>query len=177
LNSLNAFQPSSLFARSTSPLESFSASYSPPASEGLWKTKNGGTKFEDVFKDQIQAIGDVCIDQNNPDTVWVGTGETWTRNSTTVGNGVYVTYDGGKNWKHKGLDDTERIGNIIINPENTNVVYVAALGPLWSDSEDRGVYKTTDGGKSWEKGWMRLSYSKNWKVLIFIRQLQLPLLH
>lgn len=125
--------------------------YVGSASGGLWKTKNAGTKFEDVFKDQIQAIGDVCIDQLRPDTVWVGTGETWTRNSTTVGNGVYVTYNGGEDWKHKGLEKTERIGNIVINPTNPNTVYVAALGPLWSDSEDRGVFKTTDSGENWEK--------------------------
>ncbi len=125
--------------------------YVGAASGGLWKTKNGGTKFEDVFEDQVQAIGDVCIDQKHPDTVWVGTGETWTRNSTTVGNGVYVTYNGGKDWKHKGLDSTERIGNIIINPEDPNTVYVAALGPLWADSKERGVFRTTNGGETWEK--------------------------
>lgn len=125
--------------------------YVGSASGGVWKTKNGGTKFEDVFKKEIQAIGDICIDQNHPDTVWVGTGETWTRNSTTVGNGVYVTYNGGKDWKHKGLEKTERIGNIIINPQDPNIVYVAALGPLWSDSKDRGVFKTVDGGDTWEK--------------------------
>jgi len=124
--------------------------YVGSASGGVWKTKNGGTKFEDVFKKQIQAIGDISIDQKHPDTVWVGTGETWTRNSTSVGNGVYVTYNGGKDWKHKGLEETERIGQIVINPQDPNTVYVAALGPLWSDSEQRGVFKTTDGGENWE---------------------------
>ena len=124
--------------------------YVGSASGGVWKTKNGGTKFEDIFEKEIQAIGDICIDQNHPDTVWVGTGETWTRNSTPVGNGVYVTYNGGKDWKHKGLEKTERIGNIVINSQNPNTVYIGALGPLWSDSEDRGVFKTTDGGENWE---------------------------
>lgn len=125
--------------------------YVGASSGGVWKTINGGTKFEDVFKKDIQAIGDICIDQNHPDTVWVGTGETWVRNSTSVGNGVYVTYNGGDDWKHKGLENTERIGGIVIDSEDPNIIYVAALGPLWSASENRGLFKTTDGGENWKK--------------------------
>lgn len=118
---------------------------------GIWKTTNQGTTFKPVFDKKIQAIGAISIDQQHPDTVWTGTGEPWTRNSTSVGKGVYVTYNGGKDWKFKGLDSTERIARIVINPENPDIIYVAALGPLWSASPHRGLYKTEDGGKTWQK--------------------------
>jgi photosystem II stability/assembly factor-like uncharacterized protein len=94
----------------------------------------------------------VTIDPNDPDnTYWVGTGETWTRNSVSVGDGIYKTNDGGKNWTKMGLEKTDRIASIQIHPKNSNVIYVAALGALWGNSDDRGVYKTEDGGKTWNK--------------------------
>jgi photosystem II stability/assembly factor-like uncharacterized protein len=125
--------------------------YVGSASGGLWKTTNGGVIFKPIFDKYNQSIGAVTIDQERPDTVWVGTGETWVRNSASVGDGIYKTTDGGENWKKMGLENTERIGRIIIHPKDPNVVYVAALGHLWNSNEDRGVYKTTDGGTTWKK--------------------------
>ena len=125
--------------------------YVGSAGGGVWKSKNGGTTFEDVFKNQIQAIGAITIDQKHPDTVWVGTGEPWTRNSTSVGDGIYVTYNGGEKWQKMGLEKTERFSYIKIDPTNSNIIYTAAVGPLWSSSAERGLFKTIDGGKNWEK--------------------------
>jgi len=125
--------------------------YVGAASGGLWKSTNGGTTFRDVFEDEIQIIGAIAIDQNHKDTVWVGTGEPWTRNSISVGNGIYKTTDGGEEWEMIGLEGTDHIAKIIINPKNSDEVYVAALGGVWAPNEERGVFKTTDGGKSWEK--------------------------
>lgn len=125
--------------------------YVGSASGGVWKTTNGGVKFKPVFDKYNQCIGSITIDQNHPDTVWVGTGESWVRNSTSVGDGIYKTTDGGKNWVKKGLDQTERIAGIQIHPTEPNTIYVAALGHLWNANNERGVYKTTDGGESWEK--------------------------
>src|ERR1041385_132965 len=120
------------------------------ASGGVWKSLNGGTTFKPVFdKQPVQSIGAVTIDPKNPKTVWVGTGEPWTRNSTSIGDGVYKSIDGGDNWTNMGLPESERIAKILINPENTNTVYVCVPGKLWSDSNDRGVYRTSDGGKTW----------------------------
>jgi photosystem II stability/assembly factor-like uncharacterized protein len=125
--------------------------YVGAASGGLWKSTNGGTTFKDVFEDEIQIIGAIAIDQKHKDTVWVGTGEPWTRNSISVGNGVYKTTDGGEKWEYVGLEKTDHIAKIIINPNNSDEVYVAALGGVWAPNEERGVFKTTDGGKSWQK--------------------------
>jgi len=125
--------------------------YAGSASGGLWKSKNGGVKFKSIFDKYNQSIGAVTIDQDHPDTVWVGTGETKTRNSVSVGDGIYKTTDGGGNWKKMGLENTERIGKIIIHPTDPNIIYVAALGHLWNENEERGVFKTIDGGETWEK--------------------------
>jgi len=125
--------------------------YVGAASGGLWKSTNGGTTFKDVFEDEVQIIGAIAIDQNHKDTVWVGTGEPWTRNSISVGNGIYKTTDGGEEWEMIGLEGTDHIAKIIINPENSDEVYVAALGGVWAPNVERGVFKTTDGGKSWQK--------------------------
>lgn len=126
--------------------------YVGSASGGVWKSVNGGTTFKPVFdKEPVQSIGAVTVDPKNPKTIWVGTGETWTRNSTSVGNGVYKSTDGGDNWTNLGLNDSERISKILVDPANTNTVYVCATGKLWSDSDQRGVYRTTDGGKTWAK--------------------------
>ena len=125
--------------------------YVGSASGGVWKSTNGGTSFKPVFDKHIQSIGAVAIDQDHPDTVWVGTGEPWTRNSVSIGGGIYKTTNGGETWKKLGLENTERIARIVINPENSDIVYVAAMGHLWGPNEERGVYKTVDGGKTWEK--------------------------
>jgi photosystem II stability/assembly factor-like uncharacterized protein len=124
--------------------------YVGAASGGVWKSVNGGTTFKPVFdKQPLQSIGAVAIDPKNPKTVWVGSGESWTRNSVSYGDGVYKSIDGGDNWTNVGLPNSERITKIAIDPSDTNTVYVCVPGKLWSDSDDRGVYKTTDGGKSW----------------------------
>lgn len=125
--------------------------YVGAAAGGVWKSKNAGTTFKPVFDDYCQSIGTIAIDQKHPDTVWVGTGETWVRNSTSVGDGVYKTTNGGEKWQCMGLRETERISRIIVHPQNPDVVYVAALGSLWDPGSERGVYKTTDGGKTWSK--------------------------
>ncbi len=125
--------------------------YVGAAGGGVWKSKNQGTTFKPVFDDFSQSIGTITIDQKHPDTVWVGTGECWTRNSISVGTGIYKTYNGGDKFEFAGLPKSERIAKIIIDPNNSNTLYVAVLGALWGDSEDRGVYKTTDAGKTWNK--------------------------
>ncbi|MBU3742559.1 MAG: glycosyl hydrolase [Candidatus Kapabacteria bacterium] len=125
--------------------------YVGAAGGGLWKTTNGGTTFKAVFDEYNQSIGAIAIDQRHPDTVWVGTGESWVRNSVSAGDGLYRTTDGGVTWTHLGLATTERISRIVIDPKNPAVVYVAAGGPLWSDGTDRGVYKSTDFGVTWTK--------------------------
>ncbi len=127
--------------------------YTGTAGGGVWKSQDGGATYSPIFDDYIQSIGQVAVDPTDPDqTVWVGTGEIWTRNSVSVGDGLYRTQDGGTNWeKIKGFDHSERISGIEISPKDGNTVYVGVLGALWSDSEDRGVYKTTDGGATWKK--------------------------
>lgn len=125
--------------------------YVGTAGGGVWKSENSGISFKPIFEDFCQSIGAVHIVQNTPDTVWVGTGEPWTRNSVSVGCGVFKTTTGGDSWKKMGLDSTERIARIRTSPKDPNTVYVAALGALWSDSEHRGLYKSTDGGKNWKK--------------------------
>ena len=126
--------------------------YVGSASGGVWKSVNGGTTFKPVFdKEAVQSIGAVTIDPKDPKVIWVGTGEAWTRNSVSIGDGVYKSTDGGENWTNMGLRESERITKILVNPNQTNTVYVCAPGKLWSDSEERGLYKTTDGGKTWTK--------------------------
>ena len=122
------------------------------ASGGVWKSVNGGTTFDPVFDRQsVQSIGAVQIDPSNPKIVWVGTGESWTRNSVSVGDGVYKSTDGGENWTNMGLRDTEHIAKILVDPTDSNNVLVCATGHLWDDNAERGVFKTSDGGKSWRK--------------------------
>lgn len=125
--------------------------YVGAASGGVWKSDDFGVTFKPVFDKYPQSIGAITIDQRHPDTVWVGTGEGWVRNSVSIGTGIYVTTDGGLSWKHRGLDSTERIARIIIHPQNPNIIYVAALGALWADSPHRGVYQSTDGGSTWQR--------------------------
>jgi len=120
------------------------------ASGGVWKSTNGATTFKPVFDDQpAQSIGAIALDPSNPQNVWVGSGEAWTRNSVSVGNGVYKSTDGGETWTYAGLPESERISKIIVDPRASDTVYVCVPGKLWSDSADRGLYKTKDGGKSW----------------------------
>src|SRR5690242_2618813 len=126
--------------------------YVGAASGGVWKSVNGGTTFKPVFdKQPVQSIGAVTIDPKNPKTIWVGTGEAWTRNSVSIGDGVYKSTDGGENWTNVGLKESERISKILVDPNNTDTVYVCVPGKLWSDSDERGLYKSTDDGKSWTK--------------------------
>jgi photosystem II stability/assembly factor-like uncharacterized protein len=126
--------------------------YVGAASGGLWKSTNGGTTYKPVFdKTTAQSIGAITVDPQNPKTIWVGTGESWTRNSVSIGDGIYKSVDGGDNWKNMGLPNSERISKIIVDPKNSDTVYACVPGKLWSDSEDRGLYKTTDGGKTWNK--------------------------
>ena len=122
------------------------------ATGGVWKSTNEGTTFEPVFEDMPTAsIGDIAIDPNNTDVVWVGTGEANIFRSSNAGCGVFKTSDGGKTWNLMGLENTFTIGRIRINPKNTNIVYVAATGHEWTTNEERGLFKTTDGGRSWTK--------------------------
>jgi photosystem II stability/assembly factor-like uncharacterized protein len=126
--------------------------YVGSASGGVWKSTNGATTFKPVFdKESVQSIGAVAIDPGNPKNVWVGTGESWARNSVSVGDGIYKSTDGGENWTNVGLKDSERISRILVDPKDGNTVYACATGHLWDDSAERGVYKTADGGKSWRK--------------------------
>jgi photosystem II stability/assembly factor-like uncharacterized protein len=125
--------------------------YVGAASGGIWKSTNGGTTFESVFDDHIQCIGALAIDQQNPEIVYAGTGEANTRNSISIGDGIYKTTDGGDKWTNIGLKETQHIADIIIHPENSQIVYVAALGNVWADNKERGVYKSDDGGKKWKQ--------------------------
>ena len=122
------------------------------ASGGVWKSVNGGTTFTPVFdKQDVQSIGAIAIDPSNPRNVWVGTGESWMRNSVSVGDGIYKSTDGGENWSNAGLKDSEHIAKILVDPKDSNTVYACATGHLWNDNEERGVYKTSDGGQHWNK--------------------------
>src|ERR1700688_231356 len=122
------------------------------ASGGVWKSVNGGTTYKSVFdREDVQSIGAVTIDPSNSKTVWVGTGEAWVRNSVSVCEWVYKSIDGGENWTNVGLKDSEHIAKILVDPKDGNNVLVCATGHLWDDSDERGVYKTTDGGKTWNK--------------------------
>ena len=124
--------------------------YVGTASGGLWKTENNGTTFEPVFDEQENSsIGDIALAPSDPSILYVGTGEPNNRQSSSWGNGVYKTTDGGKTWSHLGLADTHHIGRVVIHPANPDVVYVAALGHLWGPNKERGLFKSTDGGKTW----------------------------
>ena len=126
--------------------------YAASASGGLLKTVNNGVNFEHQFDDQSTvSIGDVKVSQSDPDIVWVGTGEANPRNSVSWGDGVYKSTDGGKTWKNMGLKESFQIGRIAIHPKDPDIVYVGALGRLWGPNEQRGLFKTTDGGENWEK--------------------------
>src|SRR5215472_2917810 len=121
------------------------------ASGGVWKSDDSGTRYRPIFDEQpVQSIGAIALDPKNSKNVWVGTGESWTRNSVSIGDGIYKSTDGGETWSRSGLDKSERIARITIDPRNSDTVFAAVPGALWSDSPDRGLYKTTDGGKTWQ---------------------------
>ncbi len=125
--------------------------YVGTATGGVWKTVNHGTTFEPVFDDQpTTSVGDVTVAPSNPNVVWVGSGEPQNRQSSPWGNGVYKSTDAGRSWSHMGLDETHHISRIRIHPRDPSIVYVAAVGRLWGANPERGIYKTTDGGESWE---------------------------
>ncbi|MFP5264425.1 MAG: WD40/YVTN/BNR-like repeat-containing protein [Blastocatellia bacterium] len=124
--------------------------YAGAATGGVWKTTNNGTTWEPLFDEQgSTSIGDICIAPSDPNIVWVGTGEPNNRQSSSWGDGVYRSLDGGKSWQNMGLKDTKHIGRVVIDPRDPNTVYVAAVGHLWGPNKERGLYKTTDGGKTW----------------------------
>ena len=126
--------------------------YVATASGGLWKTTNSGTTWKPIFERQgTISIGDIALAPGNPDVIWVGTGESNVRNSVSFGDGVYKSLDGGKTWQNMGLKDSEHISAIAINPQNPDIVYVGALGHAFGPNEQRGVFMTTDGGKSWTR--------------------------
>jgi photosystem II stability/assembly factor-like uncharacterized protein len=126
--------------------------YAGAATGGLWKTTNAGTTWEPIFDDQPNAsIGDLAVSLSNPDIIFVGTGEPNNRNSSPWGSGVFKSTDAGKTWEFAGLKETHHIGRVLIDPKNPNIVYVAALGHLWGTNDERGVFKTTDGGINWQK--------------------------
>lgn len=131
----------------TDPLTIFAGA----ATGGVWRSKDGGITWRAVFDDHPQSIGAIRVDPSNPETIWVGTGETWGRNSVSIGTGLYKSVDGGDSWSLVGLEDSERIARIEVDPGDSDKVFVCATGHLWNANDERGVYKTTDGGESWEQ--------------------------
>lgn len=125
--------------------------YIGTAGGGVWKSTNAGANYTPIFDKYCQSIGAIAINQKTPNTVYVATGESNMRNSVSIGNGVYKTTDGGDNWKKIGLDSTEHISRLLINPENTDIIYAAVPGALWSNSKHRGLYKSINGGDTWDK--------------------------
>ena len=122
------------------------------ASGNIWKTTNNGTTFKPVFdKYGSYSMGCLAMDPNNSNVVWAGTGENNHQRALGYGDGVYKTVDGGKSWKNMGLKDSRQIGMILIDPRNSNIVYVAAEGSVWGSGGERGLYKTIDGGENWNK--------------------------
>lgn len=129
-----------------------SVMYVAVGSGGVWKTVNAGTTWEPIFDAEMSySIGSVAIDPSAPDIVWVGTGENVGGRHVGFGDGIYKSTDGGRTWKNMGLEDSKHLSTIIVHPENSDVVWVAAQGPLWTSGDQRGLYKTTDGGETWRK--------------------------
>lgn len=126
--------------------------YVAGATGGIWKTSNEGTTWEPIFEHAMSAsIGDLALDPQNQNTIWAGTGEGNIFRSSNAGAGIYKSSDAGKTWEHKGLINTNTISRVLVHPKNSDIVYVAASGHEWTNNEDRGVYKTTDGGTTWNK--------------------------
>ena len=125
--------------------------YVAVSSGNLWKTENRGNTWMPIFEDYGSfSLGVVTVDPKDSNVVWLGTGENNNQRSVAFGDGVYKSTDAGKTWKRMGLENSEHIQNIVIDPRNSNVVFVTAIGPLWSAGGDRGLYKTTDGGQTWK---------------------------
>ena len=125
--------------------------YIATSSGGVWKTENSGTTFDPIFDSQgSYSIGCITMDPQNPNVIWVGTGENNNQRSVAYGDGVYLSRDGGRSWKHMGLKESEHIAKIIVHPHDSKTIYVAAIGPLWNKGGERGVFKSTNGGDSWE---------------------------
>ena len=126
--------------------------YVGTASGGLWRSTSGGIKWDPIFDKEVTAsIGAVAVQQSNPSVIWVGTGEGNPRNSLNGGYGIYKSLDGGKTWKSMGLEKTRHIHRIVVDPTDPDVVYAGAIGSPWGVHPERGVFKTTDGGKTWRK--------------------------
>jgi len=125
--------------------------YIGAASGGIWKSADGGERWEPIFDEQkVQSIGALAIAPSDPNVLWAGTGEAFVRSNISIGNGVYQSTDAGKTWKHRGLDNTGRIGRVVIDPRDPDIVFVAAMGHCYGPQEERGVFRTNDGGKTWE---------------------------
>lgn len=145
--SLTSGRISDVAVNPNNPFEYYVAS----SAGGVWKTINSGVEFTPIFDNEgSYSIGCITIDPNNSNVIWVGTGENNNQRSVSYGDGVYKSLDGGSSWENMGLKTSEHIGRIIVHPKNSNIVYVAAIGPLWSKGGDRGLYRTTDGGENWE---------------------------
>ncbi len=126
--------------------------YAAVGPSGVWKSENAGVTWFPVFyREATVSVGDIAISPSHPDIIWVGTGEATCRNSVTIGDGVYKSEDAGRSWKNMGLRETRHISRIIVNPGDPNIVFVAAMGHLWGPNPDRGVFKSIDGGQTWEK--------------------------
>jgi photosystem II stability/assembly factor-like uncharacterized protein len=126
--------------------------YAGAASGGVWKSFDAGNHWYPIFdKMSAQSIGSIAIAPSNPSILWVGTGEPFIRSNVSLGDGIYKSIDGGRNWQHLGLEKTGRIGRVIIDPNNPDIVYAAALGTCYGPQQERGVYRTTDGGKTWKQ--------------------------
>src|SRR5947208_17068189 len=126
--------------------------YAGAASGGIWKTNDGGIHWQPIFDDQpVQSIGALAVAPSDANVVWAGTGEAWIRSHISIGNGIYKSTDAGKTWEHMGLDTTARIARVVVHPTNPDVVYAAALGHAYGPQQQRGVYRTMDGGKTWDR--------------------------
>src|SRR5947207_6220208 len=126
--------------------------YVGAASGGIWKSTDGGTHWEPIFDDQVvSSIGSLAVAPSDPNLIWAGTGEPWIRSHISVGQGVYKSIDAGKTWTLMGLEKTGRISRIVIDPRNPDVVLVGALGHAYGPQQERGVFRTTDGGKTWNR--------------------------
>ena len=124
--------------------------YVGAASGGIWKTIDGGLTWKPIFDDKpVHAIGALALAPSDPEIIYAGTGESFIRSNVSIGNGVWKSTDGGNTWNHLGLDNTGRIGRIIVHPSNPDIAYVAALGHAYAPQKDRGIFKTVDGGKNW----------------------------
>src|SRR3954469_6561784 len=126
--------------------------YIGAAAGGVFKTTDGGLSWRPIFeKEAVASIGAIALAPSNPNLVWVGTGESNIRNDVATGKGVYLSPDGGASWRFMGLKDVGQISNIVIDPNNSDIVFVGAIGHGWGPNPDRGVFRTTDGGKTWQK--------------------------